>query len=276
LIASETNLGFAAGCNLGLRGLEADFYLLLNPDAECPPGSLAALVAQLAARPEAAVVAPALLDGDGRPTASCGDFPRLRHHLAAALGPAARWLPPGWRGGLGRAIAPATSTATSTATETPSCLAVDYVKGACFLMRRTAWLDVGPLDESFFLYFEETDWCLRARRRGWEVLLCPGVAVTHFEGQAAEQVSEFSLAQFQASYRRFVAKQRGKGWVPLLRTVQALEFAVKAAVRAALAGRSPRDRAVARRHWLRFRLQFASRPGGVAPPTVGSRRKPSA
>ena len=70
---------------------------------------------------------------------------------------------------------------------------------------------VGPLDDRFFLYFEETDWCRRAWSAGLPILLCMDCEVVHLEGKAAELVSQFSLRQFQHSYRLYVAKHRGQG-----------------------------------------------------------------
>ncbi|MFO7654158.1 MAG: glycosyltransferase family 2 protein [Candidatus Krumholzibacteriia bacterium] len=262
LVESGANLGFAGGCNLGVRALlesgeRAHAYLLLNPDTTCPLGSLSRLWEHLQRLPDAAAVAPLLVDAAGRPTASYGDFPRPWHHLLAALDPAGAWLPPGWRRGLGRVPRPGAP------------FTVDYAKGACLLLRTEVWDAIGPLDERFFLYFEESDWCRRARAAGRRTFLCPDVTVQHLEGRAAEQVSRFSLAQFQRSYRLWVAKHHGARRVALFRAVQFLEYGIKGMLRSALAWRSARDRRLAARHLYVARLQTA-REIPITPPAGAS------
>ncbi len=248
LIESGGNLGFSRGNNLGLRSAdpEAAAVLLLNPDTVCPPGSLASLRAFLAATPDAAAAGPLLIGADGRPAVSCGDFPAVRFHLLSCLDPQRRWLPARLRrAGLGRipaADAPAGP--------------VDYVTGACLMLKREALAQVGPLDERFFMYFEETDWCRRARAAGWRVYLRPEVRVVHLEGRAAEQASDFSLAQFQRSYRLFVAKHYGPGRLWQFRAALLAEYGLKSALRAVAPGDRARNRALAR-SWRRVaRLQL--------------------
>ena len=99
--------------------------------------------------------------------------------------------------------------------------------GACFLMPRAALDKVGDLDERFFMYFEETDWCLRARRAGLDVWYCAEVEITHLEGQAAEKASRFAILQFQKSYRLFVEKHYGKASVWSFRLAQFAEYEKK-------------------------------------------------
>ncbi len=136
---------------------------------------------------------------------------------------------------------------------------VDYVKGACLLLRAEALAQVGPLDEGFFLYFEETDWCRRARQAGWRICLCPDVTVQHLEGKAAGQVNAFSLRQFQASYRRYLAKHHGGAVVPMYRVAQAIEYSVKALLRVLVTSDRQPNRALAMGYWTRAKLQFQPR-----------------
>jgi len=264
LIESGANIGFAAACNRGAANLDAEAILLLNPDTTCPPRSLQRLIDCLRRLPDAGVVAPVLVDGAGRPVASFGHFPRVRHHFAAAIDPAGNWLSPARRGGLGCTIAPDDGEGRESAA---GCVRVDYVKGACFLMRRAAWDRVGSLDERFFLYFEETDWCRRARALGCETYLCRDVAVWHGEGGAAEQVSDFALAVFEESYRRYLAKHHGRVTLFATRLARILECGVKSVVRGLFSQRSAEDRELARRHRRRFALQFRNRIA-IDPPDV--------
>jgi len=222
------NLGFAPANNLALARATGQRLLLLNPDTVCPPESLVRLCAALDALPDAVAVGPDLTDEHHRSTACWGDFPAARYHWLSLVDPARRWLPRRWRdAGLGRTAGSARATARHRDVAT-GALAVDYVKGACLLTRRGAWERVGPLDEHFFLYFEETDWCRRASVDGHRVYLCPDVAVQHLEGQATGQVSDFSLRQFQHSYRLYMAKHHGPTAVKRIRRAQWWEYRWKA------------------------------------------------
>jgi GT2 family glycosyltransferase len=139
---------------------------------------------------------------------------------------------------------------------------VDYLKGACLLLRRSALERVGPLDERYFLYFEETDWCWRARRAGLRVYHCADVQVVHLEGGAAGQASAFCLAQFQHSYRLFVTTHYGRRRVFAFRLAQFCEYAWKGSLRWLMPGE--RNRAQARVHFavagLQLRGELARRP----------------
>ncbi|MEZ4389212.1 MAG: glycosyltransferase [Candidatus Krumholzibacteriia bacterium] len=167
--------------------------------------------------------------------------------------PRGAWLPRRWRGsGLGRTAAGALASPRHRDPAT-GALEVPYVKGACLLTTREVWQRTGPLDERFFLYFEETDWCHRARAGGGRVYLCPDVQVRHLEGQATGQVSEFSLRQFQHSYRLYLRKHQGEAAVRCVRRAQAFEYRWKAWWRGR--SRRPADRALAARYRAIARLQ---------------------
>jgi GT2 family glycosyltransferase len=250
LIESGGNLGFSAGNNLGLERATGSAVLLLNPDTVCPPASLARLFRFLAGKPDAAVAGPRLVDGGGRPTISGGSFPRAGFHWAAAIDPR------GVLGGDRRTFTPARNE--------PS-RPVEYVMGACFMMSRRGLDAVGPLDERFFMYFEETDWCRRAHDAGLEVWYCAETEITHLEGQAAEKASRFSILQFQKSYRLYLAKHRGRAAVWSVRLAQAVEYGLKSSWRRVAPGDRERNRARAAVFALRARLQLRSRID-VSPP----------
>lgn len=231
LLETGGNLGFARAANRGLAAAGGRRLLLLNPDTACPPGSLRALCARLDALPDAAAVGPRLIDAEGRPAACWGDLPEAWHHWRCLVDPALRWLPRRWREpGLGRT---AESVRHHPAPPDPAtgAVPVPYVKGACLLLSRAALEAVGPLDERFFMYFEETDWCRRALDRGLRTYLCPDVTVRHLEGRAAGQVSPFSLRQFQHSYRLYLAKHAGEAAVARHRRAQSWEYRWKAWLR---------------------------------------------
>ncbi len=252
LIEAGANLGFAGGNNLALPRCRGAFVLLLNPDTVCPPGSLARLVGFARGKPRLGAAGPLLLDADGSPTITWGWFPHPRHHWLGLLDPARRLGGRFW----GERVV-------HVPTRDEPSRRVDYVAGACLLAPREALARVGPLDERFFLYFEETDWCRRARDAGLEVWYCAEAEVVHLEGRAAATVSEFSLRQFQHSYRLFLRKHHGRGRELETRLAQACEYGLKSALRrlAALRGgpAGKANRALARQYGTRARLQFVDR-----------------
>lgn len=228
LLETGGNLGFARASNLGAAGASGRLLLLLNPDTVCPPSALTRLCACFDRLPDAAAVGPDLTDATGRGTECWGDFPAIWHHWRSVVDPALAWLPGRWREpGLGRTAASARRTPRPRDPAT-GALVVDYVKGACLLTSQDAWRRVGPLDERYFMYFEESDWCRRARALGLRTYLCPEVTVQHLEGKAAGQVSEFGLRQFQHSYRLYLARHHGAAAVAAARRAQAVEYRWKA------------------------------------------------
>ncbi len=245
LLETGINLGFAAGNNRALPLTTGNAILLLNPDTVCPPGSLTRLFSFARRHENLAATGPRLVDADGRPTISAGFFPRLRDHWLGFLDPRRVWL----RG-------PLTQRITIIPTRNQTSHTVDYVVGACMLIPRSALDSVGLLDESFFLYFEETDWCYRAKKLGLDVWYCAECEIVHLEGKSAAQVSEFSIRQFQISYRTFIAKNYGRTRVGMYRLAQFAEFGMKALLRSVLPVHRAHNRALAALLWQKARLQL--------------------
>ena len=248
LIESGGNLGFSRANNLAIGQAGGDGILLLNPDTVCPPLSLVRLFRFMNGRENVGAVGPRLVDGDGRPTITGGYFPRLRYHWFGFLDPRRLWL----RGSLSRRIVfiPERNEASRK---------VEYVMGACFLIRRSAFEKIGGLDERFFMYFEETDWCFRARRAELDIWYCAETEITHLEGKAAEKAGRFSIEQFQKSYRLFIAKHYGRRTVWGFRLAQFAEYGMKALLRRLAPGDRVRNRALAENFALRAALQLRSR-----------------
>ena len=238
------NLGFARANNRAIELTTGRAVLLLNPDTVCPPDSLARLLAAADARPGCGGVGPLLIDTGGAPTITCGNFPSLRHHLARPLAQ----LP------LGRRWERWVKFTHIPRRDEPDH-PVDYVAGACLLIPRAALESVGLLDERFFLYFEETDWCRRAWQAGRPIILCNTVEVVHLEGKAAELVSHFSLQQFHHSYRHYLDKHTGPASVVALRAALIWEKSLQWLVHAVRPW-SPRNRKLAARAAFELSLQF--------------------
>lgn len=213
--ALADNVGFARGCNVAMRASRSPYVLLLNPDCVVPPGSVAAMMAYLRRNPRVAAVGPSLLDDHGNPAQSCQAFPTPARFVARRFARVATMF--GFDDD-GR-IAPR------------SPCAVDWISGACMLIRREAIETVGLLDESYFLYFEETDWCLRARRSGWSVHHHPWVRVFHSGGKSAavsgEKVLSGAVARhFVASRRRYFRTHHGLAGMAVVEAAAALRSLV--------------------------------------------------
>lgn len=247
LINAPGNIGFSRGNNLALPQTTGDFVLLLNPDTVCKPGSLVHLVEFARTKENVGVVGPRLMSADNSPTISFGFFPTPRFHWLGFIDP---WrLLPGKYFQERVIIIPDANNPSQK---------VDYIAGACFLVPRPALNLVGSLDERFFMYFEETDWCLRAHRAGLQNWFFAGCEVVHLEGQAAELASHFSILQFQKSYRLYVEKNLGRGHLFNFRLAQFFEYGTKALLR----WLAPRNRHMNRQRaatfWLRAKLQLQS------------------
>jgi len=157
VIANGCNNGFARACNQGIARAAGEFILLLNNDAFLPPDALTRLERDFRAYPQAGVIAGQLFGQDGERQRSHGHVPTPWSEMGLV-----RRKPALVSGDLP--------------------VEVETVVGACMAIRRAAIQDAGSLDEDFFFYFEETEWCVRLRRHGWRILLDPTVHVTHLKG----------------------------------------------------------------------------------------------
>jgi N-acetylglucosaminyl-diphospho-decaprenol L-rhamnosyltransferase len=167
----QENLGLAAGWNTGIRSSSGRYVFILNADAWATGDALERLVEFADAHPEAAVIGPRLLNPDGSLQRSVRGFP-TRWRLATEylflrkLAPRSRLLNDFYGGGF----------------DHESVREADFLMGAALLVRREAIDSVGLLDENFFLFSEETDWCYRFHAAGWKVLFFPGAEVVHVGG----------------------------------------------------------------------------------------------
>ena len=195
VIANPTNLGFAAANNQGIRACNGRYVLLLNSDTLAAPGSLQALVAFADAHPRAGVIGPRLENPDGSFQTGPTPFPSLWTEFLSVSGIGRRLT---YRGYPSRR---------ESVSLTPQ--RTDYVVGACMLARRDAIDQVGVLDEGYFMYSEEPDWCWRMRQAGWETWFTPSAVITHLGGQSTRQVREAMLVALYRSKVRFFRRHRG-------------------------------------------------------------------
>ena len=206
LIASEQNLGYAKGNNVGATAAQGRYIFLLNPDTVVQPEALAPMIDYMEAHPKVGALGPQLLWPDGTIQSSRRRFPTLGSLFweSTLLG---QWFPHNRH-------AQCYHLADQPADQPQK---VDWVVGAAILIRREAWLQVGLIDETFFLYFEETDWCRRSAQAGWEMHYLPTAQVTHYEGKSSEQVSPARTLRFQRSKIHYTRKYFGPGWATMLR-----------------------------------------------------------
>jgi N-acetylglucosaminyl-diphospho-decaprenol L-rhamnosyltransferase len=173
-LLERENRGLAAGWTAGIAAAgDARYVLLLNADAGATDGAVHRLVAAANADPTAAVVGPLLRNPDGSLQRSVRGFPTLwrlatEYLFLRKLAPRSRLLNAFYAGGFDH--------------DRP--LEAEWLMGACLLVRRAAIDEVGPPDDAFFLFCEETDWCYRFRRAGWRVLFEPAAEVVHVLGAA--------------------------------------------------------------------------------------------
>lgn len=212
VVAGSENRGFAGGVNRALARSTAPFVLLLNSDAWPEEGAIAALVAAAEAHPRAAAVAPRLERPDGTLEHSTHPFPSLKIAVITAFG-LQRLL--GLRRSAALALEPAW------AHDEPR--EVEWAVGAALLVRRQALDAIGGLDERFFMYAEDLEWCWRARRSGWTVWFEPSAIVRHVgnaSGAAAygERRTEAYLHNTHRLYRELRGPLRSTAyrWLNIL------------------------------------------------------------
>lgn len=214
LIENGENVGFVHATNQAIAASRGTYLLLLNSDAIAPPGSLARMVSFMEDHPEAGAVAPKLVNPDGSFQASYARFPTLVSESFSAFG-------------LNRRLwGPYHPSPPPQPNEAPR--PVDWAPGACLLLRRSAVEAVGPLDEAFWMYSEDTDLCYRIHRAGWKVYYLPDVEVVHLGGASSRQCRPESVARLYGSKVRFFRKHYGLAQAVLLSLAVAAAYAVKA------------------------------------------------
>jgi len=206
LMANSENLGFTVGNNQGIAASRGRYVLLLNPDTEVVGDTLATMVEYMDEHPEAGALGPQLLNPDGSIQPSRRRFPTLATaFLESTI--LQQWCPH-------NRVARHYYLADRPDNEVQE---VDWVTGACLLTRRETIEQVGLLDEGFFMYSEELDWCRRAKERGWNIVYLPTAKVIHHGGQSSEQVKSFQHIQFQRSKIRYFRKHHGPWQAEVLR-----------------------------------------------------------
>jgi len=198
LVACQENVGFPGGNNLGLERANGRFILLLNPDTVVCNDALTKMVAYLEQNPRVGVVGPQLLNADGSVQSSRRRFPTLRTAFFEST-----WLQP---------YAPQAVLDDYFVLDVGDgeTAVVDWVMGACLMTRQEVVAQVGGLDEKYFMYSEELDYCRRVHEAGWQVVYYPQAQVTHLSGKSSEQAVTQRHINFNRAKLRYFRKYHGR------------------------------------------------------------------
>jgi N-acetylglucosaminyl-diphospho-decaprenol L-rhamnosyltransferase len=229
-----SNLGYGAAADLGAAMCDSTYLLICNPDVVVESGSVAILRRFLEARPQVAVVGPRIVDRTGALYPSARRFP----DLVEALGHG--FLGQFWPGN------PFSRRYRMSDWDHASARQVDWVSGACFLVRRTAWEAVGGFDRAYFMYLEDVDLCWRLGRTGWGVAYEPTAHVVHVQGVSADRHPYRMLLAHHVSMWRFARRSTppGRRWaLPFVLPGLAVRLGLTVA-RRALSGLLSRGRPV--------------------------------
>lgn len=204
LIENLNNVGFASANNQAISACEGKYILLLNPDTRVYAGAFDHLVQFLDAHPTAGAAGSRLLNPDGSLQASCFPFPTLGRefwrlfHLDKIL-PLALYRQDVWDINQPRQV--------------------DVVQGTSIILRRTALDQVGLLDESYFVYTEETDLCYRLHKAGWSLYWVPTSRVVHYGGQSTRQIAQQMFVSLYRTKTQYFRKHYGKTTAWLYRVI---------------------------------------------------------
>jgi N-acetylglucosaminyl-diphospho-decaprenol L-rhamnosyltransferase len=223
-LAAGTNLGYGRAANLGAQYpavKAADYLLVCNPDVEVFPDAVHDLVEVLENDHSIGIVGPAITNPDGTLYPSARTFPdmvdAIGHGLLGMIAPRNRF----------------TRRYRLLDWDHRELAKVDWVSGACFVARRTAWESVGGFDPAYFMYMEDVDLCWRIGRAGWAVSYQPAARVLHIQGVSADRRPYRMLAAHHRSMWRF-ARRTTEGWKRAALPVVGAGLAARLAVAAVM------------------------------------------
>ncbi len=196
VISNPRNQGFSHALNLGLREARGEYILWLNPDSELLDSGLGEIMNYLDRNPRVGIAGPKIQNPDGSIQYSCRSFPNHltaffnRYSLFTKLFPQNRlskkYLHTDWDRSIVHDV--------------------DWVSGACLLMRRVLLEDVGYMDERFFMYSEDVDYCLRARNLGWDIQYHPGAVILHHIGGSSRKLKSRMIIERHKSMWQYYLK----------------------------------------------------------------------
>jgi GT2 family glycosyltransferase len=194
---NDENLGFSRAVNQALKQGIAEYVILLNPDTRITVGFFASCLSFMQENSDVGVMGPKILDPDAKIQHSARAFPNLFTAFFGRSSLLSKWFPRN----------PLTArNLLSLKSDGTSPISVDWVSGACMAVRRKTIDDAGLLDERFFMYWEDADWCRRIGNAGWKVMYFPKACVYHHVGVSSETRAFRSAAEFHKSVYRFFDK----------------------------------------------------------------------
>ena len=218
LIVNPTNLGFAVPMNQALRAARGAYLLLLNPDTLVHPEALDRLITFMGAQPETGICGPKVLNTDGTLQKPCrrGEstpWAAFSYFLGlSALFPHSRLF-----GGYLMSYMDEDATHT-----------VAGLSGSCMLIRREVVGQIGFLDERFFAYQEDADYCFRARQAGWNIYYVPTAQITHYGGEGGSRVQPYrSIFEWHRAYFLYYRKNLAKNYFFLFNWLYYLAMSLK-------------------------------------------------
>ncbi len=186
VLRNTENVGFGRGINQGVQATSAPAILIMNPDCRLEPGAIKTMSAELESRERCAIVGPRVLDPDGTEQGSARGDPDM---LTGLFG----------RTGLLRILLPSAAVSRRNVVSGGASVTVDWVSGACMLVRRSAFEHVGGFDARYFLYWEDADLCRRLRAHGYEIRYVPSAAAVHQVGHSSRTARAASIKAFHES-----------------------------------------------------------------------------
>lgn len=201
LISNSVNVGFAAAHNQSVRIARGRYVMLLNPDCRVLTGDVfRKMVEFMDSNPDVGALGPRIVNPDGSLQYSARRFPTMaaalfRHMFMGRLFPNNRFV----------------REYMMTDWDHNEVRDVDWLSGSALLMRREALERIGALDERFFMYLEDVDWCRRAHERGWRVVYFPMASISHRIGAASDQNPVAMIKQHHKSMLKYYLKWEGRG-----------------------------------------------------------------
>jgi GT2 family glycosyltransferase len=217
VVSLDKNVGFAEANNIGAGAAQGKYYLLLNTDCFVEPGLFRALIKCLDEHPETAIVGPRLLNEDGSLQPSCHNFPSP---LVFLLEQSMLWR-------LFNYLPSRAGDLLHIAGKHSKSREVDWLSGACMLVRPTAFNEVGGFDSRFFFYWEEADLCMKLKQRGWKTRFEPSARAIHLGGGSTKDAA--MLLHFFRSLYRFYGKHYSRRQIVVMRAIVRLMSILKAA-----------------------------------------------
>lgn len=240
LFAQQENVGFTRGNNIGLAAARGCYLLLLNPDTEVCGDAIQQMVRFLEAHPQVGIVGPHTLNTDGSTQSSRRRFLNRRLLFLESTW-LQSWAPQRWFAEFYVSDPPDAAT-----------LEVDWVQGSALMARRAVYEQIGGLDEQFVMYFEEQDWCRRAKARGWQIWYLGDAKIIHHGGKSSDQIGAFKHIHYQRSRIHYARKYYGETFAVLLRIYLRLLYSWQIgleALKAALGSQRAMRRERIRTYW---------------------------